>query len=62
VIQVVGAENSVLQVTNVLGAVVHTQQVTGANESVHLGELSAGVYFFRLERDGQTKMVTIVKR
>ena len=62
VLHITGAENSVLQVTNVLGAVVHTQRIAGANESIYLGELSAGVYFFRLERDGQTKTVTVVKR
>jgi len=62
VLHITGAENSVLQVTNVLGAVVHTQRIAGADESINLGELSAGVYFFRLERDGQTKTVTVVKR
>ena len=62
VLHITGAENSTLQVTNVLGAVVYTRQITGADESINLGELSAGVYFFRLERDGQTKTVTIVKR
>jgi len=62
VIQIAGAENSFLQVMNVLGAVVYTQQITEANQSIHLGALSSGIYFFRLERDGQVKTMKVVKQ
>jgi len=51
-----------LQVTNVLGAVVHTQQMTTANESILLRDLPAGIYFFRVEKDGQTKTMKVVKQ
>ena len=62
VMHIAGAENSMLQVVNVLGTVVYSRQITDANEDVNLSQLPAGVYFFRLEGDGQTKTIKAVKR
>ena len=62
VIHITGAENSVLQIMNVIGTVVHTQQITETNVNIHLRELPAGVYFFRIERNGQAKTIRVVKR
>ena len=62
VLHIAGAENSMLRVFDVLGTVIHTQQLIGADESINLGELPAGVYFFRVERDGQMKTIRVVKK
>ena len=61
-LNIAGAENSLLKVVDVLGTIVYTRQLTGANENVHLGNLPAGIYFFRLEKDGQTKTMKVVKQ
>jgi len=62
VVNIVGANNSTLRVMDVTGAIVHIQEITGANETIHLEQLSAGVYFFRMERDGQVKTMKVVKQ
>lgn|GEM_PF-532810 len=61
-LNITGAENSFLQVLDVLGTIVYTRQITVAEESIHLGNLPAGVYFFRLEKDGQAKTMKVVKQ
>ena len=62
VLHITDAENSSLQIVDATGAVVFTQQITSADEVIHLGELAVGVYFLHLEKDGQRKTVTVVKR
>jgi hypothetical protein len=57
-----GAEGCVLQVITVNGAVVHTQKVTHPDEIISLENLPAGLYFFRLEKDGKAKTVKVVKQ
>lgn len=49
-----GAEGYTLTVVTVTGAPVYTRKVTSANEVIALGDLPAGLYFFRLEKDGKT--------
>lgn|GEM_PF-3501568 len=62
IVYIAGAENSLLQVVNVLGTIVYTRQITTADEAVQLGNLPAGIYFFRVERGGQTETIKIVKQ
>jgi hypothetical protein len=50
-----------LQVINTAGAIVHTQKIASPDESIHLGHLPAGMYFFRFEKDGKTETVKAVK-
>ena len=50
-----------LRVTNVTGVTVHTQIITGNDETLRLGHLPAGLYFFRLETEGNIKTVKVVK-
>jgi len=54
-VRITGATGSTLQVITESGVLVHTQKITGTDESLRLNHLPAGVYFFRLEKDGQTK-------
>jgi uncharacterized repeat protein (TIGR02543 family) len=57
-----GAEGCILQVITTNGAVVHTQKVVNSDETISLDKLPAGLYFFRLEKDGKTKTVKAVKQ
>jgi len=50
-----------LQIINASGTIVHTQTITGTDETIHLEHLPAGVYIFRVEKDGNTKAVKVVK-
>jgi hypothetical protein len=55
-----GAEGCTLTVFTSTGALVHTQQLTAADETIHLERLPAGLYLFRLEKDGKTKTMKIM--
>jgi hypothetical protein len=61
-VTITGAANSVLEIVNALGAVVHTQPITNATEVIQLEQLSSGIYFFRVSRDGQSRTLQVVKR
>jgi hypothetical protein len=61
-VRITDAQNSTLQVVNILGAVMHTQQIASANEIVRLENLAAGVYFFNIEKDGQVQTLKVVKQ
>jgi hypothetical protein len=50
-----------LQVITVNGVVVHTQKVVSPDETIHLEWLPAGMYFFRVEKDGKAKTIKAVK-
>ena len=56
------AENCWLQVFSVEGVQVYTQQLTQTRETVQLNNLPSGIYYIRLERDGQTASFTAIKR
>jgi len=56
------AEDCRLQVFNLEGVQVFTQQLTQTREAVRLDELPSGIYFFRLEKDGQTVSFTAIKK
>jgi hypothetical protein len=50
-----------LQVINAAGVVVHTQKIVNPDETIRLEHLPAGVYFFRIEKDGKAKTVKVIK-
>ena len=56
------AEDCWLQVFNLEGVQVFTQQLTQTREAVRFDELPSGIYFFRLEKDGQTVSFTAIKK
>jgi uncharacterized repeat protein (TIGR02543 family) len=60
-LHITGAEGCTLRVFTVTGAAVHTRKVTGADETIHLEHLPAGLYLFQLEKDGKTKTMKAVK-
>ena len=60
-LRITGAENCTLRVMDTTGTVVHIQKITGANELIRLEQLAAGVYFFCVEQNGQTRTEKIVK-
>ena len=61
-LNITGAENSVLQITNTAGSKVFKQKISGNNEVIHVKKLSPGVYFFHFEKDKQIKQIKIVKK
>jgi uncharacterized repeat protein (TIGR02543 family) len=60
-VHLTGAAGCMLTVFTATGTMVHTQKVTSAQETISLEKLSAGVYFFRLEKDGKSAMKAGVK-
>jgi len=60
-VRLTGAEGCTLQVITAFGALVHTQMIISPDETVKLEHLQAGVYFFRLEKDGKEKTFKVVK-
>jgi hypothetical protein len=56
-----GAEGCTLTVFTTTGVVVHTQKIIVPDETIHLERLPIGLYLFRLEKDGKTKTMKIVK-
>jgi hypothetical protein len=50
-----------LRVTNAAGVVVHTQMISSPDETIRLGHLPAGMYFFTIEKDGQSKTIKAIK-
>jgi len=51
-----------LRVINAAGAVVHAQILSNPDETINLEHLPSGFYIVRLEKDGQVKTVSVVKR
>ena len=62
VLRIKGAENSTLTIINIVGMVAHTQNISSANEAINLGRLPAGLYLFRIEKDGQTQTAKVMKK
>ena len=50
-----------LHIINAAGIIVHTQTITSPDETIHLGHLPAGMYIFRIEKDGKVKTFKIIK-
>ena len=61
-VNITGAENGTLKIMDITGAIVHIQEITGANETIRLEQLSAGIYFFRVEKDGEVETIKVVKK
>jgi len=61
-LRITNAENCTLRIMDVVGKQIYAQKITDANETIRLGKLSAGVYFFRLGKDGQTRTVKVLKK
>ncbi|MDR3095196.1 MAG: InlB B-repeat-containing protein [Bacteroidales bacterium] len=61
IVHLTGAEGSVLQVITVNGVIVHTQKVENPDETINLEQLPAGMYLFRLEKDGKAKTIKGVR-
>ena len=57
-----GAEGCTLRVADQSGAVVHMQKVASSEEIVQLEHLPSGVYFLRIEKEGQVKTLKAVKK
>ncbi|MDR1342298.1 MAG: GH32 C-terminal domain-containing protein [Prevotellaceae bacterium] len=60
-VHLASAEGCMLTVFAATGVAVHTQKITGAEETIALEKLPAGLYFFRLEKDGKTQTTKMVK-
>jgi uncharacterized repeat protein (TIGR02543 family) len=56
-VRLAGAAGCTLTVITAAGAPVHTQKVSSADETIRLEHLPAGLYLFRLEKDGKTYTV-----
>jgi uncharacterized repeat protein (TIGR02543 family) len=52
-VHLTGAAGCTLTVVTSAGAVVHTQKIVSAAETIVLGNLPSGVYIFQLEKDGK---------
>lgn len=61
VLNISGAEKSMLQVMDITGSRVYQQKINDNNEVIYLKSLAAGVYFFRIEKDKQVNMVKVLK-
>ena len=60
-VRITGAQNCTLRVTDAKGVAVHIQQINNADEIIRLDQLSTGVYFFSVEKNGQIKTIKVVK-
>ena len=56
------AEGGTLQVMNITGVTVHSQEINSANEFIALEQLPAGVYLFNVKKDGQKTIKKVVKK
>jgi hypothetical protein len=56
-VHLTGAEGCTLQVLTAAGVTVLTQKMANTDESISMSRQPAGLYFFRLEKDGKTKTV-----
>ncbi len=57
-----GAENALLQVTDLTGTVVYSQRIGSSLEYINTEKLTAGVYFIQVEKDKQVKVSKIIKQ
>lgn len=62
ILNITGAESCTLKISNIMGTTLQVQKVTYANEAVNLNGLPAGIYFFRFEKDGESKVMKVIKQ
>ena len=60
-VYITGADGYMLQVVNVAGITVYTQAIISQAETLRLEYLTAGLYFFRFEKEGVVRSVKMVK-
>ena len=60
-VHITGADGCTMRVINSAGKIVLTQKIINSDEPIRLEHLPVGVYFFVLEKDGQTKTVKVIK-
>jgi uncharacterized repeat protein (TIGR02543 family) len=60
-VHLTGAAGCTLTVVTAAGAVVHTQKITGAAETIALRHLPSGVYFFTLEKEGRKAVKRMIR-
>jgi uncharacterized repeat protein (TIGR02543 family) len=61
-VHLTGAAGCTLTVFTAAGASIHTQRVSGAEETIVLKNLPSGLYFFQLEKNGKARTVKAYKR
>jgi hypothetical protein len=61
-LRITNAEGCTLRVSNLAGAIVHIQKINNADATLQLGHLPAGMYLFHFEKDGNKRMVKMVKK
>jgi len=62
VLHLTGAAGCTLKIFMGNDVQIRTQKIENSNETIKLGYLSAGVYFFRLEKDGKAKTLKAIKK
>ena len=60
-LHITGAEGCILSIFTESGAIVHIQKVVNPDEIIRLKHLPAGVFFFRIEKDGKAKTLKGIK-
>ncbi|MDR2622151.1 MAG: C10 family peptidase [Dysgonamonadaceae bacterium] len=61
-VQLKGAKGCTLRIFSLSGALIHVQEVMTSDETIHPEHLQAGVYLFRLDKDGKTNTIWGVKK
>ena len=61
-IETAGRAEISLQIFDVTGVLVYAQRINGTNQTLQLGHLPAGVYFFRFEENGNTQTIRVIKQ
>lgn len=61
VVHLSGAAGCTLKIFTESEIAVYTQKITKAEETIKLGNLPAGVYFFRLEKNGKATTQKVIK-
>ncbi|MDL2308696.1 CotH kinase family protein [Bacteroidales bacterium OttesenSCG-928-C03] len=62
IVHITNAERCTLQVITAVGTIIHSQKISASEEMIKLENLPAGLYFFRLEKDGEVGVVKVIKR
>ena len=60
-VRIIGADGYTLQALTVSGAIVYTQKITYPDETINMERLPAGMYIFRMIKDGKVKTLKITK-
>jgi len=61
ILRLIDADGCMLRVINSIGMIVHNQLITDSDEKLRLGHLPSGLYFLRLEKDGNVQIIKVIK-